>query len=158
MMSPRRKSLVDDAQVTAAVDVALGVMGLRVVEEVREPIANIWKGTMGACLSHPGFRPRCPVEWCRYHRRSGMRKSAFDKTDQEGDTCVLRLSQGGAHTLEEVGRSFGVTRERIRQMELAALAKVGAALSRIGLSSYNRDRIEGPDEIGSRSREGGTST
>jgi hypothetical protein len=137
MMSPRRKSSVDDAQVTAAVDVALGVMGLRVVEEVREPIVNIWQETGGACLSHPGFRSRCPVEWCRYHVCSGMRKTAFDKTDPGHDTCVLRLSQT-SHTLEEVGQAFGITRERIRQMEVAALSKIGAALSRIGLSSSYR--------------------
>jgi RNA polymerase primary sigma factor len=34
------------------------------------------------------------------------------------------LEDGSEHTLEEVGRSFAVTRERIRQIEATALCKL----------------------------------
>ncbi len=47
-------------------------------------------------------------------------------TPREGRVLRLRfgLRDGRSHTLEEVGRKFGVTRERIRQIEAKALRKL----------------------------------
>jgi RNA polymerase primary sigma factor len=47
-------------------------------------------------------------------------------SSREGRVLQLRfgLKGGRAHTLEEVGRKFGVTRERIRQIEAKALRKL----------------------------------
>ena len=47
-------------------------------------------------------------------------------TDREGRVLQLRfgLEDGRSRTLEEVGREFGVTRERIRQIEAKALRKL----------------------------------
>jgi RNA polymerase primary sigma factor len=47
-------------------------------------------------------------------------------TDREREVLEMRfgLDDGKDHTLEEVGKSFGVTRERIRQIEAKALRKL----------------------------------
>ena len=47
-------------------------------------------------------------------------------TDREREVLEMRfgLNDGKDHTLEEVGRNFGVTRERIRQIEAKALRKL----------------------------------
>ena len=57
-------------------------------------------------------------------------------SDRERKVLILRfgLEDGRPRTLEEVGSQFGVTRERIRQIEKAALKKLrfsvaGAALA-----------------------------
>ena len=38
--------------------------------------------------------------------------------------CEIVVGDGSEHTLEEVGQNFAVTRERIRQIEAKALAKL----------------------------------
>ena len=47
-------------------------------------------------------------------------------SDREQKIVKMRfgLENGKSHTLEEVGREFAVTRERIRQIEAKALAKL----------------------------------
>ena len=47
-------------------------------------------------------------------------------TDREREVLELRfgLKDGRSYTLEEVGQIFGVTRERIRQIEAKALRKL----------------------------------
>jgi RNA polymerase primary sigma factor len=47
-------------------------------------------------------------------------------SDREREVLEMRfgLDDGQAHTLEEVGRRFSVTRERIRQIEAKALRKL----------------------------------
>ncbi len=59
-------------------------------------------------------------------------------TDRERRVVRLRfgLDDGQAHTLEEVGREFGVTRERIRQIESKTLAKLRHPTRSIRLRDY----------------------
>ncbi|GMU13904.1 hypothetical protein WAL17_23340 [Waltera acetigignens] len=52
--------------------------------------------------------------------------------DRERKVLCMRygLADGTEHTLEEVGQSMGVTRERIRQIEKRAIDKLGKVLER----------------------------
>lgn len=55
-----------------------------------------------------------------------VRKVISDLTPREQKILEMRfgLADGVAHTLEEVGQEFGVTRERIRQIEAKALERI----------------------------------
>ncbi len=58
--------------------------------------------------------------------REQIRKVLDFLSDREREVLEMRfgLNDGKDHTLEEVGKSFGVTRERIRQIEAKALRKL----------------------------------
>ena len=62
----------------------------------------------------------------------------IDLSDREQSILRLRfgLEDGVTHTLEEVGKVFNVTRERIRQIEAKALEKVKEHKKSAGLESY----------------------
>lgn len=49
---------------------------------------------------------------------------ALNPREQKIIRMRFGLEDGVAHTLEEVGQEFGVTRERIRQIEAKALEKI----------------------------------
>jgi len=59
--------------------------------------------------------------------RAATEEALSQLTPREADVLRLRFGVGNAneHTLEEVGRKYQVTRERIRQIEAKALKKLG---------------------------------
>jgi RNA polymerase primary sigma factor len=63
-------------------------------------------------------------------------------TDREEKVLRLRygLLDGKTHTLEEVGKEFGVTRERIRQIESKALRKLRQPSRQKKLKDFNLTR------------------
>ena len=68
---------------------------------------------------------------CRYHlyldvkANGGLVVQFADREPWElPQTCALDVADKGDHTLEEVGKDFAVTRERIRQIEAKALRKL----------------------------------
>jgi RNA polymerase primary sigma factor len=70
--------------------------------------------------------------------RDYVREAVKDLTPREQKILEMRfgLSDGVTHTLEEVGTEFGVTRERIRQIEAKALEKIQATDVMTKLKDY----------------------
>ncbi|MBI5444781.1 MAG: sigma-70 family RNA polymerase sigma factor [Deltaproteobacteria bacterium] len=75
---------------------------------------------------------------------SKLRKYVFRKfsrlTDRERRILVMRFGLTGddAMTLEDIGKDFGVCRERIRQIQVEALEKLRGALEDEGIDCYMR--------------------
>jgi RNA polymerase primary sigma factor len=72
-------------------------------------------------------------EWLRDRDLQVQLKSALLILDDREKTIVLErfgLNGGKPKTLEQIGRTIGVTRERIRQLQARALSKLRRALTR----------------------------
>jgi hypothetical protein len=93
-------------------------------EEVPPPPA-----TRGDCQGGP--RP-CPMASCRYHlaievvgrKGSLLLNHPHRELDELPATCALDVADEGTTTLERVAELLNLTRERVRQIEVIALAKV----------------------------------
>jgi RNA polymerase primary sigma factor len=70
-----------------------------------------------------------------------VKKALSELSDREQDVVRLRfgLDDGQVRTLEEVGRVFGVTRERVRQIEAKTLAKLRHPIRSQPLRDYLED-------------------
>jgi Sigma-70, region 4 len=87
--------------------------------------------TRAECAEGP--RP-CPHVSCRHHLyldvspRTGAIKLNFPDLEvwEMATSCALDVADTGAATLEDVGSILNLTRERIRQLELKALARLEA--------------------------------
>ena len=77
----------------------------------------------------PEFRP-CPFIGCRYNLymdvdgRLGIRDEARPWDMPAHGSCTLDIADGGEKTLEEIAAIMGVTRERVRQIEEMAMARI----------------------------------
>jgi hypothetical protein len=87
--------------------------------------------TRGDCVDGP--RP-CPWIRCRHHLATkllaGSRRIRLRHIPRGQDTCALDVADRGSHKLVEVGRLLGITRERARQIEVAALRALRSELGR----------------------------
>lgn len=80
-----------------------------------------------------GVRP-CPFVACKHHLyldvnpATGSIKINFPDIEvwEMTETCALDIAERGGLTLEEVGSIMNLTRERIRQVEVAGLEKLQA--------------------------------
>lgn len=91
---------------------------------------------LGECRERGlGTSSPCPYVSCRYHlavavqANGSLRRSYPDReVDEIPETCTLAAADRGGLTLDEVGARLNLTRERVRQIELAGLANLRAAL------------------------------
>lgn len=97
------------------------------------------------CIQGP--RP-CPHVSCRHHLyldvspRTGAIKLNFPDLEvwEMAISCALDVADEGGATLEDVGAIMNVTRERIRQMEIKALSRLGAVRDMRGLREVIDER------------------
>jgi len=97
--------------------------------------------TRAECAEGP--RP-CPFVSCKYHlyidvsARTGAIKLNFPDLEvwDLGESCALDVADRGGTTLEDVGAIMNLTRERIRQVEVKALAKLEALRDMMHLRDY----------------------
>jgi RNA polymerase primary sigma factor len=103
----------------------------QVLSMVREPtsldlpVGEDGDTTLGELIESPNaIDPQAAVEASSLQELVGEALSAL--TPREQHILRMRFGIGGAtdHTLEEIGQMFGVTRERIRQIEAKALEKL----------------------------------
>ena len=102
------------------------------IGRVLYPETDYWKpATRQDCLDGP--RP-CPYISCKHHLfvdvspRTGAIKLNFPDLEvwEMGESCALDVADRGGTTLEDVGAIMNLTRERIRQVEVKALARLEA--------------------------------
>jgi RNA polymerase primary sigma factor len=94
------------------------------------PVGDEDQSSLGDFLEDDELRrPETAVE--RDDRRAEVQTAVALLPERERQVLELRYGLGGADpmTLEEVGRAFGVTRERVRQVESRALLKLQALRS-----------------------------
>jgi hypothetical protein len=97
--------------------------------------------TRAECVDGP--RP-CPYVSCKHHlyldvsARTGAIKLNFPDLEvwEMNETCALDVADRGGTTLEDVGAIMNLTRERIRQVEVKALAKLEALRDMMALRDY----------------------
>jgi hypothetical protein len=106
------------------------------------PETDYWKPkTRSQCIDGP--RP-CPYVSCKQHlfmdisSKTGAIKMNFPDLDlwEMGESCALDVADRGGTTLEDVGAIMNLTRERIRQVEVRALAKLEAQTDMNSLRDY----------------------
>lgn len=96
---------------------------------------------LGEFLEDPQS-PACPLESMSLEAlRTELTATLALLTLREREVVILRygLEDGHPCTLEEIGQRFGITRERVRQIEARAMEKLQHPLGREGLESFIDD-------------------
>lgn len=86
----------------------------------------------------------CRITECRYHLFKMLREikqrqhAQLVPINRMVESCVLDLADRGGMTLEEVAVVLGLTRERVRQIEAAAIEKFSREMRRRNGDGWNK--------------------
>ena len=98
------------------------------VNRVLEPLDNVGRPADAKLSGGQDFKGRAPTVKSKSQAllRDTVHNVLGSLSQRESRIIALRfgLDDGRQRTLEEVGREFGVTRERIRQIESKTMAKL----------------------------------
>lgn len=120
----------------------LSRLELELGKSLYPPEENLWKPqTRADCASVQ--RP-CPYLSCKHNlyldvsARTGSIKMNFPdlEVDQMVESCALDVADRGGTSLEEVGAAMNLTRERVRQLENSAMAKLNAVSDTFELRDF----------------------
>jgi hypothetical protein len=123
------------------------------------PETTHWKPRNRAeCAEAP--RP-CPFVSCQHHlyidvsSKTGAIKLNFPDLEvwEMGESCALDIADRGGTTLEDVGAIMNLTRERIRQVEVKALAKLEALKNMDALRDFVDEGPQGKRRLPRLSKE-----
>lgn len=131
---------VEEAAEAAGLSVADARIALRMAREpmsLDQPIGDQWEGSPGELLGD--HREIDPLQRIDKDLLRSRITDALEKLDYR-ERAVIRLryglGDGEVYTLESVGKVFGVTRERARQIEMSALRRLKLPTARRRLSSF----------------------
>jgi len=126
---------LDPAQVSELERIALDTVSLET------PIGEEEDSTVADIVADR--EAEMPVEQAELTALQGYLAHALESlSPREREVLVLRfgLSDGRMRTLDEVSKHFRVTRERVRQLEIKALAKLREPAERADLEGYLKER------------------
>ena len=89
------------------------------------PVGEDSSGTLGDLVEDPdGERPVDAATFASLQDQLALALEGLSEREREVLIMRFGLADGKMRTLEEVGSEFNVTRERVRQLEMKALAKL----------------------------------
>jgi RNA polymerase sigma factor (sigma-70 family) len=94
--------------------------------------------------------PGLALDGVKLQRELETLLGGLDTREQKVLTWRFGLKGEEDHTLQEIGEKLGISRERVRQIEAAALSKLRPTVARLGLHALIEAPDQGPGVTGSR--------
>ena len=115
-----------------------------------QPVGETEDAVFGDFVAGDGPLPEEQVEISL--RSQALKEALTALSDRERQVVVLRygLADSEPKTLEEIGRRLGLTRERVRQIELDSLKRLASLREMESVGAFLWQRAKTPDRAASR--------